>query len=471
MDELLELKKKARSLELKGDERGALDVYTSIEGAQADPGVLVRRGALEARLGDTEGAVDSHVEAAAMLLESELPHAAIAVYRRLARLVPDRPSTQLRIAELSARAGFLSDAAGAYGEFLRGEAGSSAVDELLASLDALPAAARAQLAARLRDDLLETHPGEANRLDALAEETADADAGSDLEIIPPYLPSGGTDPDLLPTAFAAGDDAPESVAPVEGLETLGAEALTGAPSIPPEVETSREAVGVDDWEEVQEESADDELPLLGYGPVHGEGGADEVGADEGGADEGGAGEPEVAAREDVHDWVDLGALVMSDEEELGGGGGTREARARDSERDEEDFGPLLEELGAGSASRTTADVGSAYDLGLAYKEMGLLDEAIAQLQTALVGSGNPLPTLEVLGECYLESGDAERACSVLQRATALEGARETELVGVRYLLGRCEEELGRREEARDAYQRVVALEPEFRDAADRLERL
>jgi tetratricopeptide (TPR) repeat protein len=133
------------------------------------------------------------------------------------------------------------------------------------------------------------------------------------------------------------------------------------------------------------------------------------------------------------------------------------------------FLELLAELGARPTDETE-DVGSHYDLGLAYKEMGLLDAAIGQLHDALAAGDHPLASLEVLGECYLEREEHDRACRVLERATEL-ASSDTELLGVRYLLARCEEAMGERDAARESYGRVVAIEPSFRDAAERLGRL
>lgn len=114
-----------------------------------------------------------------------------------------------------------------------------------------------------------------------------------------------------------------------------------------------------------------------------------------------------------------------------------------------------------------SDSASHYDLGLAFKEMGLLDEAIAEFQVALRGGAPPVATLEMLGECFFEKGQYRLAARVLDRALRL-GASEAELLGVTYLLGRCEEALGRPDRAADCYERIVALDITFRDAAQRL---
>jgi tetratricopeptide (TPR) repeat protein len=83
-----------------------------------------------------------------------------------------------------------------------------------------------------------------------------------------------------------------------------------------------------------------------------------------------------------------------------------------------------------------------------------------------------------LGECFFAKGDHTVSLKVLSGALRLSEEGAAELIGIHYKLGRgyeelgrSYEELGRAEEARDAYERVVAIDLEFRDAAVRLARL
>jgi tetratricopeptide (TPR) repeat protein len=117
------------------------------------------------------------------------------------------------------------------------------------------------------------------------------------------------------------------------------------------------------------------------------------------------------------------------------------------------------------------DPSSHYDLGVAFMEMGLVDEAIAEFQVALRGGANPLATLEMLGSCFVEKGQHAVAARVLDRALRIPGASEAEVVGVAYQLGRCQEALGNAAAAREMYERVLAFDIRFRDAASRLESL
>ncbi|HEX8905785.1 MAG TPA: tetratricopeptide repeat protein, partial [Longimicrobiaceae bacterium] len=135
------------------------------------------------------------------------------------------------------------------------------------------------------------------------------------------------------------------------------------------------------------------------------------------------------------DYVDLGALILGDE-------GDREASTRfvveerePSGDEERDFAEMLAHFRQKVAENIEVeDATSHYDLGLAFKEMGLLDEAIAEFQVALRGGANPLATLEILGQCFVEKGQYPVAARVLDRALRLPGVSDAELVGVLYQL-------------------------------------
>jgi tetratricopeptide (TPR) repeat protein len=133
-----------------------------------------------------------------------------------------------------------------------------------------------------------------------------------------------------------------------------------------------------------------------------------------------------------------------------------------------DFADMLRKFKAGIARNVAPeDHQSHYDLAIAYKEMGLVDEAIAEFQKALAGPTNRLPTYEALGQCFLEKEQFKLASSILSRALN-ERASEDQLVGILYLLGRAAELQGKADEALAYYQRVFVVDIQFRDIVDRM---
>jgi tetratricopeptide (TPR) repeat protein len=134
-----------------------------------------------------------------------------------------------------------------------------------------------------------------------------------------------------------------------------------------------------------------------------------------------------------------------------------------------DFADMLKKFKQGVADNVDAeDHESHYDLGVAYKEMGLLDEAIAEFQKALRGHQHRVRTYEALGHCFLEKKQLPVAATILQRALSEPGARDEQLVGVLYLLGYVNESIGKPAEAKAFYERVFGVDIQFRDVGDRL---
>ena len=124
-----------------------------------------------------------------------------------------------------------------------------------------------------------------------------------------------------------------------------------------------------------------------------------------------------------------------------------------------------------SENLEAGDVRAHSDLGTAYKEMGLLEEAIGAFQQALRASADHLPTYELMGQTFMEMGQPEAAVKTLQRALQVRASVEDEFVGIYYYLARAFESLGRKDSAVEYYDRVFALDINFADVTERLRAL
>ena len=176
--------------------------------------------------------------------------------------------------------------------------------------------------------------------------------------------------------------------------------------------------------------------------------------------------PAAAAASDG-DFVSLGDWLREDEEPKS----TRMVVQEQEPTGDEsaDFQDMLRKFKQGVAANVEEeDHESHYDLGVAYKEMGLTDEAIAEFQKALRGTQRRVRTYEALGQCFLEKGQLPVARTILQRALVEPGAVDDQLVGVLYLLGYASEGLKKPDEARGFYERVFAVDIQFRDVGERL---
>jgi len=140
--------------------------------------------------------------------------------------------------------------------------------------------------------------------------------------------------------------------------------------------------------------------------------------------------------------------------------------------EEADFADMLKKFKQGVAENVgEEDHQSHYDLGIAYKEMGLLDEAIAEFQKALRGADNHVRVYEAIGQCFMDKRQYQMAATLLGRALTEKGTTDDKLVGVLYLLARASEELERPDDALSFYQRVFVVDIQFRDVAERMNAL
>ncbi|HMA44439.1 MAG TPA: tetratricopeptide repeat protein [Gemmatimonadales bacterium] len=170
------------------------------------------------------------------------------------------------------------------------------------------------------------------------------------------------------------------------------------------------------------------------------------------------------------DFVDLGAMILDES-------APRDTRMKVEDEEptgdeEQDFREMLARFRQGiDENIEETDFQSHYDLGVAFKEMGLLDEAIAEFQKALRAPEGKLRTSEALGVCFHDKGAYGVAESILRRALELPATGDQERLGILYWLARALEEEGKPAEARDLYGRVFAVDIRFMDVGARVKAL
>jgi tetratricopeptide (TPR) repeat protein len=171
------------------------------------------------------------------------------------------------------------------------------------------------------------------------------------------------------------------------------------------------------------------------------------------------------------DFVDLGSMVLGEESR-------RDTRMRVNRRDpqgqdeQKEFHEILEQFKRGIDQNLDSDDYEAhYDLGVAFKEMGLIDEAIAEFQKALRSPDGRLRTSEALGMAFFEKGQYAVCESVLKRAVdSLPGTDEAK-IGLLYWMGRASEALGKEADAITSYERALVVDISFMDLSKRVQRL
>jgi tetratricopeptide (TPR) repeat protein len=119
----------------------------------------------------------------------------------------------------------------------------------------------------------------------------------------------------------------------------------------------------------------------------------------------------------------------------------------------------------------TGDYRTHYELGIGFKEMGLIDEAIRELQMAVGGADLHREACAMIALCHRDGQRPEEA--VKWYCTALEGeTAESEAArGLRYDLAEAFLEAGDTQSALDHFRSVLALDPSFRDVRGRVDDL
>jgi tetratricopeptide (TPR) repeat protein len=119
----------------------------------------------------------------------------------------------------------------------------------------------------------------------------------------------------------------------------------------------------------------------------------------------------------------------------------------------------------------SADPGTHGDLGIAYKQMGLLDAAIAEFKQVVGDPSRAVFALTMMGECLEAQGQLGEAVARYKEALNLEQATPTEAQELYYLLGAVFERLGDKREALYFFENLRKRNPRFRDVERRIEAL
>ncbi len=136
----------------------------------------------------------------------------------------------------------------------------------------------------------------------------------------------------------------------------------------------------------------------------------------------------------------------------------------------EEFRAELGEMGT-----EDEDLETHYNLGTAFREMGLVDEAISEFQKVAkaTDSGRPFPyTMQcatLLGLAFMEKGQPGIAALWYERALLTPGGMNPESsLALRYDLGVAQEAAGENDAALKSFSRVYALNIDYRDVAERI---
>jgi len=116
-----------------------------------------------------------------------------------------------------------------------------------------------------------------------------------------------------------------------------------------------------------------------------------------------------------------------------------------------------------------SDPDARYNLGIAYKEMGLLHEAAQEFRTARRSPSLFLGASFLLSEALASMGDYEGAVAVLDEVLSSDDLGDAATLDVRYQKGLLAWNAGKEEEAREIFLSLYEIAPEYRDVRQRTE--
>ena len=117
------------------------------------------------------------------------------------------------------------------------------------------------------------------------------------------------------------------------------------------------------------------------------------------------------------------------------------------------------------------DIEMHYHLGIAYKEMELIDHAIVEFETASANKGRRFDCLVMLGMCFMEKEEYDKAIHYFNDASHVRKLNKEEVIRLQYRLGLAYESNGMIREAVKAYHQIINLDSNFLDVRNRIERL
>jgi len=112
-----------------------------------------------------------------------------------------------------------------------------------------------------------------------------------------------------------------------------------------------------------------------------------------------------------------------------------------------------------------------YNLGIAYLEMGLIDEACEEFTIASREPKRLMDCMTMVGLCYIQKGEFQKAFQELEKGLLVKGRSDEEYIGIRYEIARVCEELGDKERAAQELFQIHAISPNYRDITNKLREL
>ncbi|MBZ5697530.1 MAG: tetratricopeptide repeat protein [Acidobacteriia bacterium] len=140
------------------------------------------------------------------------------------------------------------------------------------------------------------------------------------------------------------------------------------------------------------------------------------------------------------------------------------------------LGDLFEEFRSelGEMGKDDEDLETHYNLGIAYREMGLLDEAISEFQKVAKANDKgmafhyAMQCCTLLGLAFMEKAQPAIAAIWYERALLIPGLDQESILALRYDLGVAQELAGETSAAFKTFSQVYAMNIDYRDVSERI---
>jgi tetratricopeptide (TPR) repeat protein len=137
-----------------------------------------------------------------------------------------------------------------------------------------------------------------------------------------------------------------------------------------------------------------------------------------------------------------------------------------------DVDQVFEKFKAGVKAQVAEnDSATHYDLGVAYKEMGLLPDAVGEFEVAARDPSRECMCFAMIGLVYLEQSQLDRAAEAYVRALSAAQKTVEQEMNLYYDLGNVYEMKGKNQDALYYFQKVARRDPGYRDVTERIEHL
>ena len=137
-----------------------------------------------------------------------------------------------------------------------------------------------------------------------------------------------------------------------------------------------------------------------------------------------------------------------------------------------DLQEILAEFKKGiSREVSPSDARTHFDLGCAYRDMGLYDDSISEFKLAMTSQDLELRALQMIALCYVGKGDFSKGVSTLKHALYYDNITPAQTMDFLYEIGLAYETMGDPEEAMYYLRKVQKRDPTYRNLDDHLTKL